>query len=181
VAQEKKNAEAADARAEKLRAEVEAKDATIAEKDTYIKTMQARIHFLSQKLTKVMSRHASGSALDNKLRSTRQKQLLQESATTVDSGGLPPAVGRTTSAPSGSRLLSSSFQNVRLRVAAQVSVVRAVDVGARGELGAVLLRPCGSTTDTCGVFRWWVQPCRKHRLTLPRHYGRTCDPPIAWH
>ena len=71
----------------------------VTEKEKYIKTMQSRIYFLSEKLTKAL--HRRGGKTLPKARSNRQKQLLKE----VDSPRAP--------ALPGSRLVSTSFQQVR--------------------------------------------------------------------
>eukprot|EP00750_Incisomonas_marina_P001487 INCI11281.1.p1 GENE.INCI11281.1~~INCI11281.1.p1 ORF type:complete len:438 (+),score=112.54 INCI11281.1:406-1719(+) len=78
--------EAAEAEAEKLRDEVEAHKRAVEEKDTYIKTMQSRIYFLSNKLNKLTSRRTRkvGTAAG---KSARQRQLLSQSLPQLPGGG----------------------------------------------------------------------------------------------
>ena len=65
-----KDLEESEARAEKLKEEVRAHKNTISEKDTYIKTMQSRIYFLSEKLTKLEGRRST--KMQSRIRTARQ-------------------------------------------------------------------------------------------------------------
>jgi len=93
----------AEAQAAKLKTEVETNRATLVEKEKYIQTMQSRIYYLSNKLSKLTSRR---SAAGRRQKTSRQQQLLSQS------GELPSLSRAQPQTPEVSNELSRSFPQV---------------------------------------------------------------------